>query len=277
MRVFKTDKNEIIVAVLQIMTKSGCIDENLIQAFDLADQAVAKGAQLLVYPELSLTGYHLEEEKFRMISKRSHQYLEDFRAYAKAHHVVMVVPYIGESGDDIFISAAVIESDGEILVTYNKSFLWGVEQTRFTHGSRNYKAFDTSLGRMGLLICYDIEFPEPSRILAFDGAHVLIVPSVWSIPAVSRWDIQLPARALDNTFFVIGANTVGEGSCGKSKVIAPNGDMLCQASHLDQQVLLCTLEGNLIDQTRECIPYLKEYDMQLFPHFMLLHKDNCMV
>ncbi|MFA9380456.1 MAG: nitrilase-related carbon-nitrogen hydrolase [Acetanaerobacterium sp.] len=259
------NNNLISAAVLQMNTVSGDIEANLEEGFRLADEAVAKGAKLLIYPELSLTGYHLERRWFEGLAPLSSAYLDQFCAYAKDHGVAMAVPYVAQKEGNIYISLAFIERNGEILASYDKSFLWGVEQTRFTHGERRYQAFDTTLGRIGILICYDIEFSEPSRILALDGAQLIIVASVWSIPAQSRWDIQLPARALDNTVFVAGANTVGEGSCGKSKFVAPDGTVLCEASANDAQVLMCTLDPGMIDEVRTRIPYLNEYDMSLYP------------
>ncbi len=260
-----TINNYIMAAIVQTNTVSGDIKSNLVNALLLAKDAVKQGAQLIIYPELSITGYHLSRERFEELAPKCGQYIARFCEFAAKHEVAMAVPYIAQREGAIFISYAFIEKDGTVLFRYDKSFLWGVEQTRFTHGQRRYQAFDTSLGRLGLLICYDIEFPEPSRILALDGAQLIIVPSVWSIPAQTRWDIQLPARALDNTVFIAGANTVGEGSCGKSKFVAPDGLVLCEASQTDAQVLLCRLELDQISEVRKHIPYLEEYDSCLYP------------
>lgn len=115
------------------------------------------------------------------------------------------------------------------------------------------------------MICYDIEFPELSRILALRGAQLIIVSSVTRLASEKRWDIQLPARALDNTVFVLGANTVGEGSCGKTKLIDPKGAIVHECSRTKEEILLCDLDFSQIDKARLKIPYLKEFDYSLVP------------
>ncbi len=124
---------------------------------------------------------------------------------------------------------------------------------------------ETSIGKIGTLICYDIEFPEPSRVLALKGAEIIIVPSVWSIPAMNRWHIQLPARALDNTVFVIGVNNIEEGAGGCSKIVTPMGDVAAQASDREEEVLIYDIDLSEIAEVRQRIPYLREYDHQLAP------------
>lgn len=128
-----------------------------------------------------------------------------------------------------------------------------------------YEPLETSVGKIGTLICYDIEFPEPSRILALKGTEIIIVPSVWSIPAMNRWHIQLPARALDDTVFVMGINNIEEGAGGCSKVVSPMGEVLAQASDSSEEVLVCEIDMDEIARVREKIPYLKEYDKNLVP------------
>ena len=172
-------------------------------------EAVEKGAQLVVFPELWTCGYYLETQK---------------------------------------------------------SFLWGREQNYFVHGEREYTPVDTSVGRLGLLICYDIEFPEPARALALKDAQIILVPSVWSLPALNRWQIQLPARALDNTVFVAGINNVGEGACGHSKVVQPDGAVLAEASEEKEEILFCDVDFGKIEEVRSRIPYLKKYDSKLAPN-----------
>ena len=114
-----------------------------------------------------------------------------------------------------------------------------------------YEPLETSVGKIGTLICYDIEFPKPSRILALKGAEIIIVPSVWSIPAMNRWHIQLPARALDDTVFVMGINNIEEGAGGCSKVVSPMGEVLAQASDSSEEVLVCEIDMDEIARVRE--------------------------
>ena len=214
-------------------------------------------APFVVFPELWTCGYYLETFDFLAAVKENDKILEKFQTLAKETHTVTVLPLPQKKGEDLYIGLYVIESDGRILAEYQKSFLWGREQNYFVHGKRAYEPLETSVGKIGTLICYDIEFPEPSRILALKGAEIILVPSVWSIPAMNRWHIQLPARALDDTVFVMGINNIEEGAGGCSKVVSPMGEVLAQASDSSEEVLVCEINLDEITRVREKIPYLK--------------------
>lgn len=251
--------------LIQLHSTPKDIEKNVQNGICLFQQAVKKGADLVVFPELWTCGYYLETPDFLAAADANVQILEKFSKLAEETHTVIVLPLPQEKENKLYIGAYVIESNGKIIAEYQKSFLWGREQNYFTPGRRDYTPIETSLGKLGLLICYDIEFPEPSRILAMRGAQIILVPSMWSIPAMNRWKIQLPARALDNTVFVLGINQVQENAGGCSAVISPAGKILAEASSEEEAVLICDIDLNEIDQVRKEIPYLKEYDLSLFP------------
>lgn len=253
------------VGIVQLHSIPKATHENVRKGVALFCEAAAKGARLVVFPELWTCGYYLETPDFLKAASLTPQVLETFRGLSREHGVVTILPVPQKKDGGLYIGLYVIESNGEVLAEYQKSFLWGREQRRFVQGKRAYTPVETSLGTIGVLICYDIEFPEPARLLALRGAQVIFVPSVWSLPAQNRWNIQLPARALDNTVFVVGVNAVGEGACGQSKAVSPMGDVLAQAPAEKEQVLFADLDLALIGQVRENIPYLKEYDPALTP------------
>lgn len=253
------------VALIQIHSVPTEIENNVERGIIMFREAKAKGADLVVFPELWTCGYYLETFDFLAAIKENEKILSKFTELAKETETVIILPLPQKIGEKIYIGLYVIEKTGEIICDYQKSFLWGREQNYFTNGERRYKAINTSVGRIGVLICYDIEFPEPSRLLALDGAQIIFVPSVWSIPAQNRWDIQLPARALDNTVFIAGINNTGEGACGHSKVVSPFGEVLAEGSRDDEEVVICDIDFGYIDEIREKIPYLKEYDKSLTP------------
>lgn len=252
-------------AAIQIHSLPGGVADNLKKGVAMYRKAAKEGAHLVVFPELWTCGYYLETEGFSAAAKENERILELFCDMAREYGIVTLLPLPQLKDGRLYIGSYLIEADGRILYEYRKSFLWGREQKFFVHGKREYHAISTSIGKLGILICYDIEFPEPSRVLALDGAEIILVPSVWSIPAENRWRIQLPSRALDNTVFVIGVNNVGEGACGACMMISPMGDVLAEASGTEEEVLICNLDLSLIGQVREKIPYLKEYDLNLYP------------
>ncbi len=253
------------IAAIQLESISGQIDKNEEKGKKLVLEAIHKGAQLIALPELWSSGYHLTKEVFLKLQQKTRDIVEQFREIAKQYGVVLVVPFIDKKGEDLFIATSVIENNGEIVQIYHKSFLWDKEKLHFKQGEKKYEPVHTSVGSIGTLICYDIEFPEMSRILALRGAQLIIVPSVIQLASEKRWDIQLPARAVDNTVFVLGVNTVGEESCGKSKLIDPKGAIVHECSRLDEEILLCDIDLNEINKVRLKIPYLKDFDYSLVP------------
>lgn len=253
------------IGLIQIHSAPGKIEQNVKKGIEMFQRAVEGGVDLVAFPELWTCGYNLETDGFFEAVAENDWILKKFEQMAKDTHTVIVLPLPQKVDDRLFIGLYVIESDGKIVREYQKSFLWGREQQYFAHGKREYEPIKTSVGKLGVLICYDIEFPEPSRVLALKGAEILIVPSVWSIPALPRWQIQLPARALDNTIFVLGVNNVKEGACGHSKVVSPMGTVLAEASEEKEEILFCDIDMSDIAETRSKIPYLKEYDMSLAP------------
>ena len=252
------------VALIQIHSVPTEINNNVERGIELFRTAAAQKADIVVFPELWTCGYYLETFDFLAAVKENDWILEKFQKLAEEYKTVIILPLPQKKCEDLYIGLYVIEKNGKIIKSYQKSFLWGREQKYFVPGERRYEAIDTSVGRIGVLICYDIEFPEPSRLLALDGAQIIFVPSVWSIPAQNRWDIQLPARALDNTVFIAGINNTGEGACGHCKVVDPIGKVIAELG-TEETVLVCDVNLSQIDAVREKIPYLAEYDKNLTP------------
>jgi predicted amidohydrolase len=253
-------------ALIQMRAVSGEVEGNRKSALRLVEKAAKAGARLAVLPELWPTGYHLSSLRFRELAETVRgETVSLFRRIAADWRMALVVPFAEKDGGKLYNSAAVIDSSGEVVGVCRKTFLWGREKEIFTPGPRSYPVFATSLGKIGVLICYDAEFPEPARLLGLKGADLIAVPSVWSIEAEPRWDIQLPARALDNTVFVLGANTTGEGSCGKSKLVAPDGRVQAEASGEGEEVLIGEVDLSLISRVRQRIPYWDDYDPSLTP------------
>ena len=252
------------VSLIQIHSVPTMVEDNVQRGIDMFRQAADEGADVVVFPELWTCGYYLETFDFMAAIRENGRIMESFRELARKTGTLIILPLPQQIGEYIYIGLYVIERDGRVIKTYQKSFLWGREQNYFCPGPREYMAFDSSVGRIGVLICYVIEFPEPSRLLALDGAGMIFVPSVWSIPAFDRWNIQLPARALDNTVFIAGVNNSGEGACGHSKVISPSGRTIAEAGD-EECIVTCEVNLNEIERVRKMIPYLKEYDMRLRP------------
>ncbi|WP_366923493.1 hypothetical protein MFMK1_000387 [Metallumcola ferriviriculae] len=254
------------IAGIQMTPIMNDVDANLKRGIQSIRQA-GQEADLIVLPELWTTGYYLSKEAFNLLAEeRDGKTVSTMQAEAHRTESSIICPFVEKNDkDDIFIAAAIIDSDGELRAVARKSLLWGREQNIFQKGEIRYPIFDTKIGKVGVLICYEMEFPETSRLLALQGAEIIVCPSVWSVAASRRWDIQLPARALDNTVYVFGVNTVGNNSCGKSKLVSPLGDTLAEASEHREEILIRAVDKEALYWAREEVSYLNDYRTKLTP------------
>jgi len=254
------------IAAIQITPILADVQANLNRGIRLM-KTVSEEADMVVFPELWTTGYYLSKESFELIAEpKNGPTVERLQEEALKAGVVIVSSFAEKAEDGrLYISATVINQKGELLGIVRKSLLWGRESEIFTKGDIKYPIIETEHAKIGVLICYEMEFPEPSRLLALEGAELIVCPSVWSVAASRRWDIQLPARALDNTIFILGVNTVGNNSCGKSKLVGPMGDILAEASDSREEVLLRAVDINSLHWARDENRYLEDYREKLTP------------
>ncbi|TFB71852.1 carbon-nitrogen hydrolase [Cryobacterium glaciale] len=174
----------VVVAAPTVRPRIGWLDDNLREAGWSIRSAVAAGARLIVLPELATSGYvFATPEEARASSIRA----DDARLRALSRelpdHAVAVVGFAEVAGDQLFSSAAVLSSTG-VIATYRKTHLWGDEPRFFTPGDAAPPVVSTPIGRIGVAICYDLEFPEVPRSLALAGADIIVAPVNW--PVVSR-------------------------------------------------------------------------------------------
>jgi predicted amidohydrolase len=240
---------------------------NLKRGIKYIHQAAKENVDLIVLPEMWTTGYHLSREAFLKLGEDRHgETVTTIREEAKKANASIICPFIEKvENDDLYVSAAVIDNTGDLRGVVRKSVLWGRENKIFKSGNIEYPVFDIKVGKVGILICYEIEFPETSRLLALQDADMIVCPSVWSVASSHRWDIQLPARALDNTVFIFGVNTVGNNSCGKSKLVSPLGDVLVEASDRKEELIVHIVDDEMLKWAREEVPYLNDFKSKLTP------------
>lgn len=255
------------VAGIQMRPVMNDVQTNLNRGMKFIHQAAEQNVDLIVLPEMWTTSYHLSKEAFLALSEtREGPTVTTIREEAMRTNSSIICPFIERSPENnLFSSAAIIDNTGDLRGVVRKSLLWGRERYIFTPGSIEYPVFDIKVGKVGILLCYEMEFPETSRLLTLQGAEIIVCPAVWSMAASRRWDIQLPARSLDNTVFVFGINTVGNNSCGKSKLVSPLGDVLIEASDREEEVLVHVVDKEVIEWAREEVPYLKDYRDRLTP------------
>lgn len=222
---------EITVAVVQMKPELGEPEENLVKMSDYVSTiASQQRVDLIVFPELVTSGYELGV-RFTEIAQRVPGPTINLMAQrANEHGVYIAFGMVTKERVEsiLYNSAVLVGPDGELVDVYNKIHLRGEERMAFREGFK-IPVFETELGTLGLMLGWDLAFPEVARSLALDGAELLCVMANWEADAIDEWKTYLRARAYENAFFVAGANRIGEDVTltfgGESMVIGPRGQV----------------------------------------------------
>ncbi|KAL4791584.1 carbon-nitrogen hydrolase [Aspergillus venezuelensis] len=240
------------VAVIQWAIKNLAVEQNHATACDYIRSAAAQGAELAVLPEYHLSGWAPEDPLFAVQAEQTAKYLSAYQALAKELNICLVPGTIVEKhphpdlvakereGDKgayvLYNTAYFISSNGAILGRYRKKNIWHPERAYLASSAAEpHEVFDTPVGKVGLLICWDVAFPEAFRELITGGAEIVVVPTYWgrydASPAALKYnpnsealflDTTLTARCFENTCAVIFANYAGtDQSLGMSRVVLP--------------------------------------------------------
>lgn len=169
------------VACHQLAPVVGDLDGNRARALAAIDAAAAAGAQVVVLPELASSGYVFEdaEEARRLAEPADGPTLAGWAARARAHGLVVAGGFAEDGGNGRLYNSAALVDAGGVRAVYRKVHLWDRESLVFTPGDEPPLVLDTAHGRIGLIVCYDLEFPEWVRAAALDRAELLCVPTNW--------------------------------------------------------------------------------------------------
>lgn len=262
------------VAIAQINTHLGDVKTNLEKHLDLISQAQASGADLIVFPELSLTGYCLQD----LAPSVAHHPVADDPLFAPlmqaSRKIDMVVGFVDEDTRHRFFIASAYLSAGNLLHVHHKTHLptYGLfDEGRFFAWGDQVRAFDTKFGRVGLLICEDFWHASPPYLLWLDGADVLLFSSaspgrgINAQPALesARWveDINRAYASLF-TCFVVHSNRVGfeDGLnfWGGSTVFDPNGGLVSRCPYHEEALSIIDLDLHQLQRTRARLPLLRD-------------------
>jgi predicted amidohydrolase len=175
----------------QLAPVLGDLDANIRLTLDVIRESIASGAKVVVVPELALSGYMFTstDEARKVAITPAHPVFAEWADAVRAAEAVAVGGF-AELGDDglVYNSAAVVDGTG-VLAVYRKIHLWDKEKLVFTTGAVPPPVVNTAVGKLGVLICFDLEFPEMPRTLALGGAELIVAPTNWpleSVPAGER-------------------------------------------------------------------------------------------
>lgn len=253
------------VAAVQAEPVPGDVAGNAASAARLVGQAADAGAAVVVLPELFLPAYHpptLRDDPAGTFMTAAHDgqvadpRLDPLRAVARSRAAVVVIGAAVRRADGArACSSLVVDRSGEVTTAYDKQHLCGSdERALFTPGNRGATVLVDGW-RLGLGVCYDGCFPEHARAAAGDGAHAYLCPSAYLTGSEHRRDLYYPARALDNTMYVVFANAVGGASpwCfnGGAAVYDPQGRPLGRAADEGEAVLVAVLDPQELVRVRD--------------------------
>lgn len=246
-------------AAIQFNIKLGKVDANLRQATNALTRVAAQGADLAVLPEMWSCGY--DYRHLKALAEETPAVLTEIQTLCRDLKLV-TVGSLPELLDGKIYNTAYVIDNGQIVGSYSKLHLFStMREDRYLTAGDQSLVVDTSAGRLGVAICYDLRFPELFRKLALDGAEIICIPAEWPKPRQEHWKTLLRARAIENQLFVVAANCCGiQGKldfCGLSQLISPLGNILAMAEEEDME-LIADLDFGEMQTYREQIQILTD-------------------
>ena len=266
-------KEKIKLALAQISSKRENKKENLRKIDEFTKKGREKTADLVIFPELSLTGYVVHDQIYELaetIPGPSTQRIEEL-AKETGTHIIFGMPELSEKTEATIFNTAVFVGPKGIIGKYRKMYLPThsvFEEKRYFRPGYQTAAFNTALGNIGLCICYDVFFPEVCRLTRLKGAELIVCIS--ASPAVRRgyFEILTAARALENTAFLAYVNLAGVEDglqfWGGSRLVSPTGDLLAKAKYDEEDLVICEVDYSDMRPAETFIPTLKDLRPELF-------------
>lgn len=211
---------------------------NLSKMRDILENASNQGSDVVLFPELCLTGYFIQDlnkEMAEPIDGPSVNYMREMCKDLQLHAVFSWAE-LGEDGN-IYNSACLISHEGELIGNYRKVHLYDREKEIFTPGD-TFKVFQTIFGNVGIMICYDLDFPESARILNLKNADIILIPTNNFEPYEEYQETYLKSRSMENEIPVAICNRTGQEQelkyFGESSVYDAHGQRLLCLNHVDK-------------------------------------------
>ena len=269
----KSMKEKIKLALAQISSKRENKEGNLQKIEKLTLKAKEQGADLAIFPELSLSGYVVRDQLYELAETIPGPAVEKVEEFTKktGMYVIFGMPELSEKSQATLFNTAVLVGPKGLIGKYRKMYLPThsvFEEKRYFRPGYQEAAFKTELGNIGLCICYDIFFPEVIRLSRLKGAQLIVCIS--ASPAVRRsyFETLTCARALENTAFLAYVNLAGVQDglqfWGGSRLVSPSGDIIAKASYDEEDFVICEVDYNELRTAETFIPTLRDLRPELF-------------
>lgn len=245
---------KVCTAAIQFNIALGDVDANLDHVLSALRRVHAKGARLAVLPEMWSTGYAYKQ--LADLAEQTPRVVESL-CRESADLGMVLVGSLPEKDDGALYNTAYVIDRGQVVGTYRKVHLFSMMgEDRFLAAGETSLVISTSVGRLGVAICYDLRFPELFRKMGLEGAEIICLPAEWPKPRQEHWRTLLRARAIENQLFVAATNCCGpQGKLdffGMSLLIAPRGEILAEGGYGNEE-LIATLDPREISDYRQQI------------------------
>jgi predicted amidohydrolase len=267
--------NRIGIAQIKASTAKA---ENLKTANELVREAQSRGARITVFPEFLMAfspASQSAEELCGIAEAIEGPFCSFLRATAREAEMDVVVTIYERSPvtNRVYDSAVWIDSRGEIAAVYRKLHLYDAlgfkESAKFVAGNELPLPVKTQMGQVGMMICYDLRFPELARILALQGAEILVAPSGWvqGEMKVEHWQTMIRARALENGSYVIAPDQVGNIYIGHSMLVDPFGRIMLDMDEREGLEVV-DLDLRLVQEVRQKLPLLQNRRNDIYAKYL---------
>ena len=254
------------VAVVQFKASTKK-EDNLKKIISYISKAAAKNATLIAFSEFMMfytNSSQTPKQLTNLAETINGNFISIIAESAKENQIQVIGSFYEKSRkkDRVYDTSFVINESGEVISTYRKIHLYDAlgfrESDKMTAGSKIAKPVKTSIGKIGMMICYDLRFPEMSRSLAVAGSEILVVPSAWVKGNMKEehWITINKTRAIENGCYVIAPDQVGNIYCGRSLVVDPYGKILLDMKK-KQGIGFVNIDLNKVKQTRKILPLLE--------------------
>lgn len=265
------------IAIAQLDAAITSFDDRKTKIEATVREAAAKGSRIVILPELAMTGYGAGPAIPEHAEGAEGTDAGWLRNLAKDTGSALIAGLALKRGPEVFNSALFVTPEGT-SVTYDKIHLYGdYEKSLFSRGTTPSPILEFEGLKFGILVCFDVEFPERVRDLALRGAQAALVPTALPKSDGGAFIAQnvIPVRAFENQVFVAYANHAGQDKRfsyqGQSCIAAPDGSLLAQASPVSPELIFADIQPDAFDACRAQNPYLEE--TQSFPGFSARERD----
>jgi len=266
--------NQVTIALAQVSSRVGDKEHNIKKIEKKTQQAKRKGANLIIFPELVLTGYVCRDLVYELAEPvpkgPSIRKITDITRRENVHVILGMIEQSEKAGAVLHNSAVLVGPKG-FIGKYQKMHLPThsvFEEKRYFRPGYQTPVYETSIGKLGMTICYDIYFPEITRVMKLKGAQ--LIACISASPSMRRgfFEVLTAARAIENTVFLAFTNLVGIENglqfWGGSRLIAPSGSIITQAKYDEEDLVLAKIDYSDMKRVEAFVPTVRDLRPELF-------------